>query len=261
MEMVSASKLTSARKALCASQDYFARIENILGNLLASFKGATHPLLGPRPGAGKGILLCPLTSDTGLCGNYNSAIMHTVDEFIRKHSACNISLLAIGKKGFKHFKKLGLTVVGSYTDFYGRYSSSIAKKVEEDLINMYLAGSCDEVYFAYTKFLSAARQTPVTEKVLGIEVPGGVETQYLLEPDIGAILNELIPLYVFSKIKAVLLSAFTSEHSTRVMAMHEATDNARELLEDLVLLRNKMRQANITVELIEVVSAFDALKG
>ena len=260
MEMISVSKLRSLQKELYTSQEYFLRAEKLLDNLLASFHEVSHPLLAAR-GSRQKILVCPVTSDTGLCGSYNNMIIHTAEEFIRQNSSKDMSLAPVGRKGFNHFKKAAIPIVDSYSELYGRYSRAASDKITKDLIGMFLSGKADEVYVVYAKHGSDSRYRPVVEKLLNVESHGGTRVDYLLEPDIQGILDALIPLYISSKVKNILLNAFTAEHSTRVMAMNEATKNAEELLEDLVLLRNKMRQASITTEIIEVISSVEALKG
>jgi F-type H+-transporting ATPase subunit gamma len=260
MEMVSVSKLKALQKQFSNSNEYFTRLQALLNNFLASFKTAVHPLLEKRPNKKK-ILLCLVTSDTGLCGSYNSNIIHAAEEFIRKNSTYSIEVVSIGRKGLNHFKKTGLNILYSYTELYGHYSNEFAAKVAKNLIDVFLSGRADEVYVAYANFESASRIRPSVEKLLNVEASNGRQAEYLIEPDVDGVLEELLPLYISSKIGNILLSAFTAEHSTRVIAMQEATDNAKDLREDLIILRNKMRQADITGELIEVISSVEALKG
>ncbi len=260
MEMISVSKLRLLRKDLYSSKEYILRAEMMVNNLAASFHDIHHELLEPRPKKRR-MLLCPITSDTGLCGNYNNAVIHHAEEFIRKNRDKEISLITIGRKGFSHFRKSQLPVIDSYTELYGRYSSAAGDRITKSLVEAFTSGKADEVYVAYTIFGSSSHHAQVVEKVLNVEPRGGMRVEYLVEPDINSILNELMPLYISQKVKNILLNAFTAEHSTRVTAMSEATKNAGELLEDLVLLKNKMRQARITTEIIEVISSVEALKG
>jgi len=260
MEMVSSAKVNALQKRFSAQRDYFQRIEKILNNVASSFEEATHKLFLPGKNKQK-ILLCVVTSDTGLCGSYNSSVINTAERFISENAKRDISLVAIGKKGFNHFKKSGLSMAGAYTDLYSRYSPEACDKITNDLIKMFLSGEAGEVWVIYTYFESLARHKPAIEKILNIEKGKGITTEYLTEPDAEAILDSLIPLYVINKIRTILLSAFTTEQATRVMAMHEATVNARELLDSLTTTRNKMRQAQITGEIIEIISSAGALKG
>ncbi len=261
MEMVSVAKLRPVEMTLHNFRVYFLHIEEILGNLLSNFKGVNHELLKPKP-AKERILLCVAASDTGLCGIYNNSVIRKAEEFIRQNNKYKIDLIVIGKKGSKYFKKCGFNLIDSYVESYGRYSDDMSDKLTDSLIKAFLSGEADEVYFVYTKFFSASHIQPVAEKILNIEVVRSTqEIEYLVEPDIERIIEEVLPIYASARIKNILLNTFAAENSSRVIAMHEATDNAKELLDNLVLMRNKMRQADITREIIEVVSAADALKG
>jgi len=260
MEMVSSARLRSSQKELYILREYSLRIEKMLSNLLTNAENVNHSLLTPRR-AKKNILLCLVTSDTGLCGSYNSAVIRLTEEFIRDNNAYKTSLMIIGKKGFNHFRKTGIEIVDSYAELCGRYSQKTADKIAQKIMGIFLSGQADEVYMVYTNFESAARRRLVLEKILNIEKKTGEKAEYITEPDLASLLDEIIPLYFINKIRMVILSAFTAEHATRVMAMNEATKNAKDLLEDLVLLRNKMRQAQITVELIELISSANAMRG
>jgi len=260
MEMVSVSKLTSLQKQLSVARHYFLRCEGMLNNILSGFSDSEHKLLKPKAKK-ENLLLCVVTADTGLCGNYNSALLRVAEEFISANKSRKISVLPIGRKGQGHFKKSGALITDSYIELYGHYSPRLADNITGSLIQRFLSAEADEVFIAYTNFISAARHTPVVEKILNVESKPGARREYLLEPNGETILEGLIPLYLRAKISAILLSAFTAENSTRMISMHKAMDNVNELLEDLVLQRNKMRQANITGEIIEIISSSDALKG
>ncbi|MDD5166713.1 MAG: ATP synthase F1 subunit gamma [Candidatus Omnitrophica bacterium] len=261
MEMVSAARLKPLEKNLSNSKEYFLKIEGILNDALGSFRSAKNSLLQEKSNNKDKKLLCLVTSDTGLCGSYNNNIIRLAEDFIYKNSSSSVSLVIVGKKGLSFFKKRDLTIVGSYTEIYGHYSKAIADKIARHLIEMFLSGKADEVYVAYTSFISASRYKLRIDKLLNVEGAKANDVEYLVEPDINKILNDLLPLYITSKVRTLLADAFTCEYSARVIAMSEATDNARELLDALVLLRNKMRQAHITGEIIEIISSADALKG
>lgn len=260
MEMVSASKLRPLQKALFVSREYNLRIERIVDNLLSSFGGIHDELLIPAKEV-KSVLLCPVTSDTGLCAGYNANIFQAAQEFIRKNSSSQVSLLVVGRKGLNYFKKKGFNIIGERTELFGHYSNDLADGITKELISAFVSGKADEVHISYAKNISASRVDFVTEKILNIEPAAGEKIEYLVEPKAPALIKELLPLYVKTKIRNIILNAFTAENSTRVMAMHEATTNAGELLDNLVIQRNKMRQADITRDLIEVISSATALKG
>lgn len=260
MEMISLAKLRPLQNHLAVSAEHYLKTERILQNLLRGDDEASHPLLNKRKNKQK-ITLCLITSDAGLCGSYNHRIIHLAEEFIQQNNGYEINLVIVGKKGFSYFKRAKLDIRDAYLDEHSHFSHRFSQRLSQNLINKFLNKEADEVYIAYTFFESASRHTPAIEKILNIELVKGKKNDYLLEPDLGGILEDFLPFYILSKIRTVLLNSFCAENSSRVMAMGEATDNAKELLDNLILLRNKVRQANITRELIEVIASSDALKG
>lgn len=260
MEMISVSKLKRAEYALGAARPYFLKIEALLMNILSADIKADHPFL--KPGAGKGnIALLLVTSDTGLCSNYNHAVIQMAEKFLSKYAPDKVRMITLGKKGFSHFKKKGFSLPYSYIGLNGRYSSKVLDKVIQDVEGLFLSKEVQQVYLAYTNIEASSRSTPVLEKLFNIEPVKGSRIDYVFEPGRGRVLEELIPQYVSCKMTLALLNAFTAEHKVRAVAMGEATKNARELLEGLILLSNKIRQSNITREIIEVISSAEALKG
>ena len=126
------------------------------------------------------------------------------------------------------------------------------------MTDIFLNGKADEAYAVYTP---ASRHEPIAEKILNIENKKEGHVEYITEPDVQGLISELIPLYISAKVRLILLRAFSAENAARAIAMHEATDNAKDLVDSLVLLRNKIRQANITEEIIEIISSVNAMKG
>lgn len=262
MEMVSFAKLNQIYKDIYNSKEYLASVNGLVGDLLAGCEDLHSPLVCERPQKNR-IMLCVITSDTGLCGNYNNALIRIADKFITEHNGSNIDLIIIGRKAYNYFKKTGRSIIESHTDCYGHFSAELANKISSKLIDSYLSGRADEVYIAYALFESSARHKFIVEKILNIEKSKGKcgAVEYLFEPDMDSILDKLLPLYIKAKIRAIILNAFASEHSTRVMAMGEANENAGDLLDSLTLMRNRVRQAGITTEITEVVASADALRG
>ncbi len=257
MEMISMAKLRPSQKQLLPQRNYFLKMEELLRNISGNTKGITDPLIRKKEDTGR-IALCLITSDTGLCASYNDNIIRFAEEFMaRSGKIC--SLVAVGRKGFSYFKSRQVKISRSYTDLHGKYSAQIAEEIFNNLVNVFLSGEADEVYIAYTYFESASRHRPVIEKFLNLDLKPEKKEDFILEPGQKAILKELIPAYVFNKIKLILLNAFTCEHSARAIAMGEATENAKDLLGDLILLRNKVRQSGITREILEVVSSAEVL--
>ncbi len=260
MEMISVSKLKRAENMLDKSRPYFLKIDSFLNNILSNDIKAAHPLLEDRPDKQR-VALCLVTSDTGLCGSYNHALLDTAEQFLSGYKPDNVRLVAFGKKGFSYFNKKGFSIPYSYVGLNGYYSPEVAKKVANNLEELFLSREVDEVYIAYTYIEANHRANPVLEKLFNIEYKKVIPVDYIFDSGMERVLEEFLPVYVFFKIRMAFLNAFTAEHKTRAVAMGEATKNARELLEGLILLRNKIRQSNITREIIEVISSAEALKG
>jgi F-type H+-transporting ATPase subunit gamma len=260
MEMISIAKLRGFQVKLAFARDYFSRVDRIWNDCLPRFRLYDHPLLAERSRKQK-ITLCFFTSDTGLCGSYNADILRLAKNFIRERKDYSLNLVAFGKKGFTYFKKEGPAISDAFVDTHGRYKQALADQLALRLMNMFLSQEADEVYVAYTLFDGAIRAKAVIEKVLNLGVNAGEFVRYAAEPDSASFLNDFIPFYLVAKIRFMMVSSYAAEHSARGLAMGEATDNAKDMLESLTLSRNKIRQANITREIIEVISSSDALRG
>jgi len=262
MELISVSKLNHIEKMLYAIRPYFKKLDSILYHFINNVKLILSPYLEQRP-VKKRIGLCVITSDGGLCGMYNTNIIRLAEEFIEKCGRDKIKLIAVGRKGLNYFKKKGLELQNTYLGLNGRYSQDLSDKIANNLISAFLTKEVDEVYIAYTHFQTALIHKPVLIKFLNLDVRNDSDEkmEYILEPNRERIIEELIPKYISMKMKLVILEAFTSEHSSRTVAMKTATDNAKDLLESLTLLRNKVRQANITQEIMEIISSSEALRG
>lgn len=172
-------------------------------------------------------------------------------------------MVCIGKRGNVYFHKHGLKIINSYIGLNGKYSQVVTDEITNYLVELFLSGRADEVYVAYTYFKSALVQLPRAEKFLNLEPSqqANQKVNFILEPDVDTILSELIPRYISIKMRLVLMNAFTSEHASRTIAMKTATENARDMISALVTLRNKVRQANITQEIMEIIASSEALKG
>ncbi|MDP1854353.1 MAG: ATP synthase F1 subunit gamma [Candidatus Omnitrophota bacterium] len=274
MEMVSGAKLKKSEAVLRAGNAYFLKLEAMFKNLLCGIDVAVHPFLEERPK--NNTALCVITSDTGLSSTYNDNIIRLCEQFIRGQGKEKIKLITVGKKAFSYFKKRDFHILHSYVGLQGVFSKNISDEIANTLTRLFLSKEADEVYIIYTHFISALKYKPTLEKFLNIErakaasqrgsglafnIAKAEEIEYILEPSRERILEDLIPRYISAKMRAILLNAFTSEHSARMIAMKAATDNAETMIDSLTLLRNKARQASITKEIIEVSSAAELLKG
>ena len=260
MELISVAKLNRIEKPLLLLRPYVAGLEQLMHNLISVRDFSGQPFLEAKTDADR-IALCVITSDSGLCGAYNNNIIRLAEGFIRGQDKRKISLFCVGKKGFNYFKRQGFTILDAYQGINGRYSEKLCLEINDKLKEIFISGKVSQVRIAYTHFKTALVHQPRVEKFLNIDRQAQAKKDYILEPDANAILAELIPKYLYMKLKLIILESFTAEHSARTVAMKTATDNARDLLQGLVLLRNKVRQANITQEIMEIISSSEALKG
>jgi len=258
MEMVAVSKLRAAERDLGVARSYSAQIERILKNLTTSFEGLNHPFFASHDGK-NGTALLVISSDTGLCGSYNNTLFRHVDGYVREGGA--VKVIPVGRKATSYYRKKGATGYPRFGEFRAKYSHDATRKITQYLIDIFLKGEFGRISVAYMNFETAARFRPKVEELFPISRSAGERFEYITEPDPAALFEKLIPLFIEYKMKSVFLSAFAAEHSARAVSMGEATENAKDLLEQFVLQRNKVRQANITTEINEVVSGADALKG
>jgi len=259
MEMVSAAKLNRVKNTLFLASPYFLKLESMFKDLISASPSYSHPLLEKRDV--RNTVLCLITSDAGLCSVYNYSVIRAAEEFLKNFDKNKVRLVIIGKEGFNHFRNKGFTVIKSYLDLHGKMSEKSVRETLDELVNIFQRRDADEIYVAYTGFNSTLRYRPVIEKFLGIECAKRENTDYIIEPDAKSALERMVPKYLFEKMRLIFLNAFTSEHSSRMVAMKTATDNAKELIETLTLLRNKVRQSSITKEVLEIASSAEALKG
>ena len=260
MEMMAAAKLNRVNKVFYLLKPYFLNLESLMNNLIASAPALPGPYFQKKE-ENSDVALCLVTSDSGLCGSYNNNVIRAAEEFIHRMGKERVNLVLVGKKGFTYFKRHDVETVNSYIGFNGRYNEKSADEIMRFIIGQYLEGKIGEVYACYTQFKTALQVKPVIKKILPLESPGGIKSEYILEPSIEEIFEMLIPRYLTVSFRLLLLESFASEHSSRVVAMKTATENADELLDALTLLRNKVRQANITQEIMEIVASAEALKG
>ena len=259
MEMVSVAKLKRHERMMGGLKEYASGLELLLQKVVSAASDLHHPYFEKKNSSGG--ILCLVTSDTGLCSTYNTMAIRAAENFVKSHPDKRFRLVAVGKKGLGYFQKRGYDIAASFSGFYGRYSHEISDRIFEALKESFEASDVSEVDVVAMRVKNAASREAVIEKIFPLEVPVLKRLDYLAEPGVQDILNALAPVYTRTRFRSLLLNAFLSEHQARAMAMGEATQNALELEEGLILLRNKVRQANITRELIEVVSAAEALKG
>lgn len=267
MKMVSAAKLRKAQEEIEAARPYAEKMVSLTSTLASKTTPESHPLLSSTGGKKTGIVL--LTSDRGLCGGFNSNLLRTAQGFMREKSDREYKLYLIGKRAGDFFKRRPVEVESSTPMGTGRPDYSTAVDTAGTLISHYLKEELDEVYLVYSVFKSALTQTPVVQRLLPIsteeEESGGEETEaggeFLYEPSEGAVLESLLPKYVEVQVFRSLLETSASEHGARMTAMDSASRNASEMIDSLTLTYNRLRQAAITKELMEIIGGAEALKG
>lgn len=263
MEMVAAAKLRKAQSRVESSRPYASKMQSMLNNLTKAASSFVHPLFEKREV--KKVALVIISSDRGLCGSYNSNIFRAADEFLKKYEREKVVLATIGKKGHIHYSKRPWEIRLKYLGLGGNLVLSQVKRITNDLVNLYLFGEVDEIYFLYTKFLSAMTHRVTLEKFLSIESEQEREEkraylEFIFEPNAEKIFSSLLPNYCMTKVQMALAESFASEHGSRMISMGAANKNAEDMIEHLTLVRNKLRQASITKEMLEITTSAEALK-
>lgn len=268
MELVAASRIVKAQSRLIQSRPYAQRIQQAIRELAGVAEVATEfPLLKPREEIrASGLLL--ITSDRGLAGSYNSNVIRVADRFMRDRSGKGIPvrLHVVGRKGLSYFRFRGYELASQTTGISDAPRFEDAERLGQQLVEEFIGGQLDEVHVAYTDFRSAGSQVATTTQLLPIEEEserheGEVPALYEFEPEPSLILSLLLPRYVNTVIFAALLESSTSEHAARRRAMKAATENGDELVKVYTRIANRERQAEITSEIMEVVSGAEALRG
>jgi len=261
MKTVSAAKLRRAQERVFAARPYADQLKRVLGNLTTRLENVTHPLLEVRPE--EKILFISVTADRGLCGAFNSNIIRTAQGFIREHKDQTISLLAVGRKGRDFFRRRTVPIRAEFVNIFSHLDYGHARDISDAVVQAYTNAEVDAVYIVYNEFKSVIQQRVVVEKVLPLS-PGDLkETEsqpdYIFEQPPQEIFNRLLPRYVEIQIYRALLESAASEHGARMASMDTASRNAGDMIDMLTLNMNRIRQAAITREIIEVVSGAGAL--
>ena len=260
MEMVAAAKLRRFQDMITRARPFTAGLENLLRRLAAAKIEKLHPFIEPREE--KKIAVVLMTSDTGLCGSYNNDLVEKAKKFLAGQPQKPL-VVGVGKYGLIALKRLGYPVQASFTDLRASRIEQVLVELRSELEKIYLGNQVDSVVVIYSHFKTVSTYQSVVEKLLPLQRPKGTSeetVEYIFEPTKDIIFEKLIPLFFEAKIRTVFLEALVSEQIARMSAMHQATQNAKEMIDSLVLLRNNARQAAITKELIEIVSGSRAQK-
>jgi F-type H+-transporting ATPase subunit gamma len=260
MKFVSAARLRRAQEAALAARPYATELLRVLRSTMARIESPQHPLLAKRPE--ERILLIVLAGERGLAGAFNSNILKKAAEFVRNKQGKKIIALPIGKKSRDALRKAGFEFVGEYVNVLARVDYGVAREIAKLVTELYSQDKIDAVYMVFSEFHNVVSAVLTTEKLLPVEASviepneKAAETQidYIYEQPEQQILDRLLPQYVETQVLRTLLESSAAEHAARMTAMEAATKNAGEVIEGLTLHMNKVRQAAITKEIIEIVS-------
>lgn len=269
MNMVASAKLRNLQQRLEGFRPYRRKFEEVIDNVLGSGTIDTQkiPLLQQREVKKVGIIL--ITADKGLCGAFNSNLIREAEKAINrfKKEGKEVELICVGKKGLTYFKKRA-TVREEYPNIMGKILMQDARKIARSAMMAYLSGEWDEVYVIYGYFVNVVRQIPKMEKIIPLSFEKTQEAEekkvsyaYIYEPEEEALLSEILPLYINTLVFSAMLETAVSEQAARMTAMDNANKACGDMVKQLTLFYNKVRQASITKELMDIVGGAEAVKG
>lgn len=272
MKMVAAAKLRKAQDAIVQLRPYANKLDEILVGLNTALRDTeTENIYAERKKKGEKTLLVIVTSNKGLCGAFNANVIRETkrlmaEKFSGQVRGGNLWFMPIGKKGNDILKKLKAKILEDHNDIYKNLTFDRTKEIADRLIQIYLSGEFDRIEIIYNQFKNAAVQRLTEEVFLPVSTAPAdkketVLNDYIYEPDQVSIVSELIPKALRIQLHKALLDSYAAELGARMTAMHQATDNATDLIRELTLQYNKARQASITNQLLEVASGAEALKG
>ena len=270
MKMVSAAKLKKAQDAIIQIRPYAEKLHQILVSLSTSLENVEDSPYTQQRNPEK-VLVVLISSNRGLCGGFNSNISKKAIELVntkynRQHQLGKVSFICIGKQGMRQLKLRGMDVVGDKNNLFDELTFENVSMVSGEIMKAFRQGEYDRIEIVYNQFKNAGVQIQATEQFLPVELSkedneSDNNYNFLYEPSKESIIKELIPRSLKIQFYKALLDSHAAEHGARMTAMHQATDNATELIRDLTLEYNKARQASITGEILEIVSGAEALKG
>jgi F-type H+-transporting ATPase subunit gamma len=261
MEMIATSKMKRAQDQAMAGRPYAEKITEVISHLAyhARVGEAHHPLLQKR--RARKIAILHFTTDRGLCGGLNANLNRVINTFISEQIV-PVTLITVGRKGRIFMLRTGRTLRAEFTGIKDRVSLLDTLPISRVIIDDYTSGECDLVYLTYPRFISTMIQRPAMEVLLPIdpaELPLSQRGEYIYEPEPDTVLNELLPRFVEMHVYHAVLELIASEQSARMVAMRNASQSARDVIEDLTLTLNKARQESITNEICDISGGAEAL--
>ena len=273
MKMVAAAKLRKAQEDITAARPYAEKMFDMVSSLASGTNEDANPLLAKQTGSGK-IDLVLFTSDRGLCGGFNTNLIRRAEAFVAEHSDKTVRVRLVGTRGNEHFKRRDFEIPSFNLMGSTRPQMGTAVEQTKEIIEDYLEGNTEEVHILYGKFISALTQEPTLKKLFPFDTEAtdgeteesetesaAASAGFTYEPSEEEVLETLLPKAAQIIIFNAMLETAASEHAARMAAMDSASKNAREMIDSLQLIYNRVRQTAITTELIEIVSGAEALKG
>ena len=263
MKMIAASRLRKSQERVVNARPFANEALRVLRDLAARTDPSAHPLLAVREE--KTILAFVFTADKGLCGSFNTNILKAASQAILERPHQHVNLGLIGRKGRDFFRRRGFPVTYERVNIFQHLTFDDASAIADVAIDEYVSEKVDSVYLIYNEFKSVIQQRIVAEKLLPIpradlaEVDAAARVDYIYEPNPAALFERMLPGHVRVQVWHALLESAAAENAARMTAMDAATKNASEMIDNLTLYMNKVRQAGITREIIEVVSGAQAL--
>ena len=270
MKMISAVKLRKSQERLVSLRPYASKMMEVVQRVVGRIQGDSEIQPGPAaqaflsPREEKRIRLVVVASDKGLCGGFNANVLKAASAFVAERGAEIAHLDVVGKRAAEWAKKLSLNPAGEYLGIAMPGFQRVVTEICEGANTQYHAGEIDALYVIYNYFNSAVAQTPTVFRVFPMELDPrnasreATEVSHLLEPDPNSVLETLLPRFVETELLRNLLESSASEHGARMAAMDKASNNAGEMIAKLTLTMNKLRQASITNQIIEIVSGANA---
>jgi len=262
MKFVAAARLRHAQERALSARPYAKEIARVLRSTMARIENPQHPLLTKR--REENVLVVVLTGERGLCGAFNTNVLRKAQDVIRANAEKKILVLPVGKKGRDAFRKRGYEFAGEYVNVLARVEFAVAREIAARITELYASAEVDAVYAVFNEFKSVLAPTLAVEKLLPVEGLASAEetpaeaaiaqVDYIYEQPKEHLLDKLLPRYVETQVLRAMLESSAAEYAARMTAMESATNNAGDVIEALTLHMNKVRQAAITREIIEVVS-------
>jgi len=263
MKMIAASRLRKSQERVMNARPFANEALRVLRDLAARTDASAHPLLAVREE--KTILAFVLTADKGLCGSFNTNILKAASQAILEHPDQHVNLGLVGRRGRDFFRRRGFPIVYEAVNIFQHLKFEDAEAIAEVAINQYTEQKADAVYLVYNEFKSVIQQRIVAETLLPIpradlaEADAAARVDYIYEPNPAELFDRMLPGHVRVQVWRALLESAAAENAARMTAMDAATKNATDMIDSLTLYMNKVRQAGITREIIEVVSGAQTL--